>query len=67
MDINATLLGRAVIFFVLIIGVISYLLGRTKTETPILTGIVGALLALVPPLGLIYIGVLIFKKDIIKN
>jgi len=67
MDMNTTLLGQAVTFFVVVVGVISYLLGRRKTETPVLTGIVGALLALVPPLGLIYIGILVFKKNINKS
>lgn len=43
---------------------LSYYLGRRKTETPIAVGVCGFLLALIPPLALIYIAVLTLKKDI---
>lgn len=66
MNVNATILGPFVIFFVLVIGWLSYYLARRKTNTPVIAGIVGALLAFIPPLALIYLAVLVFKKDIAK-
>lgn len=63
MDISITVLGPAMVVFILLVGYVSYLLGRKKTQNPVLTGVVGALLALVPPLGLIYLAVLALKKE----
>lgn len=64
MNINATLLGEIMIVFVLVVGALSYYLGRRKTQTPILTGLLGAVLSLIPPFGLVYLVVLVLKKDV---
>ncbi len=63
MNINATLLGEFVFIFMLIIGLLSYLLGRHKTSTPVITGVLGFFLAIVPPLGIIYLFILWFRKN----
>jgi hypothetical protein len=64
LNINATLLGEIMIVFVLVVGALSYYLGRRKTQTPILTGLLGAVLSLIPPFGLVYLVVLVLKKDV---
>lgn len=64
MNINATVLGELIALSALIMGGVCYYLGRRKTQTPILAGFLGVILTLIPPLGLIYLVVLVLKKDI---
>ncbi|WP_423186685.1 hypothetical protein ACO1PK_00250 [Alishewanella sp. d11] len=64
MNINATLVGQIMFVFVLVVGVLSYYLGRRKTEKPILAGLLGVFLCIMPPLALVYLMVLFFKKDV---
>ena len=64
MNINATLVGQLIVVFALVVGVISYFLGRRKTQSPILAGVLGAVLSIVPLFGLIYLVVLILKNDV---
>lgn len=64
MNINATLLGEIMFVFVLIMGALSYYLGRRKTQTPILAGLLGMALSIIPPFALVYLVVLVLKKDI---
>lgn len=64
MNINATLLGEIMFVFVLIMGALSYYLGRCKTQTPILAGLLGMALSIIPPFALVYLVVLVLKKDI---
>ncbi|MGP1721949.1 hypothetical protein [Shewanella frigidimarina] len=64
MNVNATLVGQLIVVFALVVGVISYFLGRRKTQSPILAGVLGAVLSIVPLLGLIYLVVLMLKNDV---
>ncbi|PKH33584.1 hypothetical protein [Shewanella sp. ALD9] len=64
MNINATLVGQLIVIFALLVGVISYFLGRRKTQSPIMAGVLGAVLSIVPLFGLIYLVVLILKNDV---
>lgn len=64
MDINATLLGQFIVTCAVIIGFVSYYLGRRKTQTPIITGLLGFVLGFIPILGLIYLIVLVMKNDV---
>lgn len=64
MNINATLYGQFVIIFALIMGVVCYYLGRRKTQTPVLAGLLGVVLSIIPPFGLVYLVVLVLKKDV---
>ena len=64
MNINATVLGQFIIVFALIMGALCYYLGRRKTQTPVLTGLLGMMLSIIPPFGLIYLVVLVLKKDV---
>lgn len=51
----------------LLIGMLSFYLGRKKTNNPIIAGVLGFLFGIFIPFGLIYLCVLIFKNDITKN
>ena len=64
MNINGTVLGELIALLALIMAGVCYYLGRRKTQTPILAGFLGAVLTLIPPLGLIYLVVLVLKKDV---
>ncbi|MGS0535384.1 hypothetical protein [Pseudoalteromonas sp. SaAl2] len=67
MSFNATLLGLIVLVLIPIFGLVSYFLGKRKTTTPIIVGIIGGFLGLVPILGLIFIAVLALKSDLSKE
>ena len=41
-----------------------YYLGRRKTQTPVLAGVLGTVLSIMPPLGLVYLAVLVLKNDV---
>ncbi len=62
MNINATLLGEVIFVFAVVIGIVSYYLGQRKTEHPLVAGILGFVLSLIPPIGLIFVSVLLFKQ-----
>ena len=64
MNINATLAGQFLTIFILIVSLLSYFLGKRKTTTPKLAALIGAALSIIPPLGLIYLAVLVLKKDV---
>jgi ABC-type proline/glycine betaine transport system permease subunit len=69
MEINATFIGQIIALLVLpilaiIVALVSYYLGKRKTETPKLVAAIGFFSAIIPPLALVYLMVLVFKKDI---
>lgn len=64
MNLNATLLGQVIIVSVLVIGLMSYYLGKRKTTTPKLATLIGIILSFIPPLGIIYLAVLVLKNDV---
>ena len=64
MYINATILGGFLVVSVIAIGFFSYFLAKRKTTTPILATALGCVLATVPPLGVIYLVILVCKNDI---
>ncbi len=65
MNINSLIFAELIVLP--IIGFLAYYLGRRKTQNPVLAGFVGAFLAIIPPLGLIYLAVLLLKKDVISS
>lgn len=67
MNIDATLVGEIMFVFILVMGALSYYLGRRKTQTPILAGLLGVALCIIPPFALIYLVVLILKKDVVST
>ncbi len=66
MSVNATLFGQLLLVFAVLIAAVSFYLGRRKTQTPVLAALLGGLLALVPPLGLLYLAVLMLRRDLAK-
>ena len=64
MNINATFLGELIVLFALIMGGVCYYLGRRKTQTPILACLLGVVLAIIPPFALVYLVILVLKKDV---
>lgn len=67
MNINATVLGEIIFISVIVIGILSYYLGKRKTNTPKMATLIGILLSFIPPLGLIYLAILVLKNDINQN
>ncbi len=67
MNINATLLGEIIFIFVIVIGILSYYLSKRKTSTPKIATFIGVLLSFIPPLGLVYLAILVLKNDINQN
>ncbi|ASM52184.1 hypothetical protein PESP_b0654 [Pseudoalteromonas espejiana DSM 9414] len=64
MNINATLIGEIIFISVIVIGILSYYFGKRKTSTPKIATLIGVLLSFIPPFGLIYLTILVLKKDI---
>ncbi|MGM0428769.1 MAG: hypothetical protein ACQEQ2_00520 [Pseudomonadota bacterium] len=64
MNFNATLLGQVILIFIPIIVILSYYLGKRKTQTPKLATLIGFILAFIPPLALVYIAALVIKNDV---
>ncbi|GGF63122.1 hypothetical protein [Alteromonas lipolytica] len=64
MNINATLVGQMVFVLAVIMAVAGYFLGKRKTQSPVLTALIGFFSALMPPLALVFLTVLVLKKDV---
>lgn len=63
MNINATLYGQYVIVFAIIMGLVCYYVARGKVQQPVVAGLLGAVLSVIPIFGVIYLVILLFKKD----
>ena len=50
--------------YVALITYLAYRLGKTKSENPKVTAMIGFGLAFIPPLALIYLAVLVFKDEV---
>ncbi len=55
---------QAVVMLFLFGTSVSYLVGRRKTNRPFLMALIGGVLAIMPPLFVIYLLLLVLKKDI---
>ncbi len=64
MNINATLFGQLMLVWVLLSTVIIGLLAKRKTDSPILTTVVGFVLSFLPLLSMVFMAVLALKKDV---
>jgi len=67
MNINATLFGQLIFLSFFIVGGLSYYLAKRKTTTPKIATLIGVLLCITPPLNIVYLIVLLLKKDIAPN
>ena len=66
-NINVTLLGEIIFYSMFIVGALSYYLSKRKTTSPKIATLIGVLLCLTPPLNIVYIIVLMLKKDVDVN
>ena len=64
MSVPAPLIGQTILILAIIFAAIGFYLGKRKTETPVLVSVVALFSALIPPIGLVFLMVLAFKKDI---
>ena len=64
MNINATFLGQIILVFALFMAIAGFYFGKCKTTSPIATSVIAFLTAFLPPLALVFLIVLVSKKDI---
>ena len=67
MNFNATVMGQIIFVLAFIMAFVCFYLGKRKTQTPILASIIGFFSALIRPLALVYLIVLVCKKDVQSN
>ncbi|MCC2605446.1 hypothetical protein [Planctobacterium marinum] len=64
MNINATLYGKVFLVLAIFMAVFCYYFGKRKTQTPVVTSVLGFFTAIFPPLALIFLIVLVLKDDL---
>jgi len=64
MNFTLTQMGSAVVVFMIIIGIISYIIGKKKSLTPIRAALLGTVFSIIPVLGIIYVFYLANKEDL---
>ncbi|QBF83465.1 hypothetical protein EXU30_12720 [Shewanella maritima] len=64
MALDVSVFGSFILLFMVIIGLISYFLGRRKTNHPIITAVIGMFVSFIPFAGLIYVAFLALKQDV---
>ncbi len=62
-----TLLGQTIVIWAFIATILTYMLAKRKTETPILATIIGFFAAFIPPISMIYIIILVLKNDVVNS
>ncbi len=67
MGISPTQLMFLIVGLTTFMTIVSFYLGRRKTETPILVAVIGFFTAFIPPIAFIYLLILVFKRDIPKS
>jgi RsiW-degrading membrane proteinase PrsW (M82 family) len=58
------LLGQTIFILAIVFAVVGFYLRKRKTETPVLVSVLAFFSALMSPIGLIFLMVLAFKKDL---
>ena len=64
MNISTTQLVLMILSVMLMIGIISYFLGRRKTNSPLKASALGFVFSVIPVLGIIYVIYLASKDDV---
>lgn len=67
MNLSLIEMGLVLFVFMILIGIVSYVLGKRKTNTPIRAALLGFVFSFVPILGIIYIVYLIGKEDLVAS
>lgn len=64
MSMSGSPIWQTILILAIIFATIGFYLGKRKTETPVLVSILALFSALIPPIGLVFLMVLAFKKDL---
>ncbi|MDO7086005.1 hypothetical protein WNY51_10480 [Pseudocolwellia sp. AS88] len=66
---NFTLIemGSAVAAFMIVVGIISYIIGKKKSTTPVRAALLGTVFSVIPVLGIIYVFYLANKEDLVTS
>jgi len=64
MTFSTIQLGLMILSVMIIVGVISYFLGRRKTNSPLKASALGFVFSIIPVLGIIYVIYLASKEDV---
>jgi 4-hydroxybenzoate polyprenyltransferase len=64
MTFSTTQLGLMILSVMIIVGVISYFLGKRKTNSPLKASALGFVFSIIPVLGIIYVIYLASKEDV---
>lgn len=67
MNINITLVGELILYSMLIVGALSYYLGKRKTSNPKVATLIGVMLCITPPLNLVYLIILMLKDNVVSS
>jgi len=67
MEFNMTVIGQVIAVWIIIATVLTFILAKRKTQTPIIATILGFVLSLFPPFGMVYLIILVLKNDINGN
>ena len=66
MNINAAFMGQFILVFAITMAAVCFYLGKRKTQSPVIASVIGFFSALIPPIAIIYLIVLVLKKDIVE-
>lgn len=64
MLMDARFIWEVIFASALLIGFLSYYLGRSKTKTPLLAGLLGTVISIIPLFGIAYLVILLLRHDI---
>ena len=64
MNVSTTQLGLMILSTMIIIGIISYFLGRRKTNSPLKASALGFVFSVIPVLGIAFVIYLASKDDV---
>jgi len=64
MNFTVEQMGAAVGLFMVVVGIISYLIGKKKSTTPVKAALLGTVFSVIPVLGIIYVFYLMSKEDL---
>lgn len=67
MNITLIEMGSAVVAFMIVIGIISYIIGKKKSTTPVRAALLGTVFSVIPVLGIIYVFYLANKEDLVTS
>ena len=67
MNLTLIEMGSAVVAFMIVIGIISYIIGKKKSTTPVRAALLGTVFSVIPVLGIIYVFYLANKEDLVSS